>query len=126
MYSTLLDALPQVLTFANFAAIVIGVLSGIIVGALPGLSATMAISVLIPFTFAFEPLIALGLMAGHLQRRYVWRRHSGRFAAYSGHARRRRDQLRRLSDGPTGAAAGTPCRWQLSRRRSVVSPRRCR
>lgn len=64
MYSTLLDALPQVLTFANFAAIVIGVLSGIIVGALPGLSATMAISVLIPFTFAFEPLIALGLMAG--------------------------------------------------------------
>lgn len=64
MYGNLLDALPQVLTFGNFAAVVIGVLAGIIVGALPGLSATMAISVLIPFTFAFEPLVALGLMAG--------------------------------------------------------------
>ncbi|PVA07518.1 tripartite tricarboxylate transporter permease [Thalassorhabdomicrobium marinisediminis] len=64
MYGNLIDALPNVLTFSNFAAVVFGVLSGIIVGALPGLSATMAISVLIPFTFAFEPLVALGLMAG--------------------------------------------------------------
>lgn len=64
MYSNLLDALPHVLTFGNFAAVIVGVLSGITVGALPGLSATMAISVLIPFTFAFEPLVALGLMAG--------------------------------------------------------------
>lgn len=64
MYGNLLDALPQVLTLANLVAVTVGVLSGIIVGALPGLSATMAISVLIPFTFAFEPLIALGLMAG--------------------------------------------------------------
>jgi len=34
------------------------------VGAMPGLSATMAISVLVPFTFGLEPLVALGLMAG--------------------------------------------------------------
>ena len=64
MYSELFHALPLVLGFGNLAAVVIGVLAGIIVGALPGLSATMAISVLIPFTFAFEPLVALGLMAG--------------------------------------------------------------
>ena len=44
--------------------IVIGVLAGIVVGAMPGLSATMAISVLVPFTFGLEPLVALGLMAG--------------------------------------------------------------
>lgn len=64
MYSELIHALPNVLAFANFAAVVIGVLAGIVVGAMPGLSATMAISVLVPFTFGLEPLVALGLMAG--------------------------------------------------------------
>ncbi|NVJ92716.1 MAG: tripartite tricarboxylate transporter permease [Methylocystaceae bacterium] len=64
MYSDLLNSLPVVLTFTNFAVVVIGVLAGIIVGAMPGLSATMAISVLVPFTFGLEPLVALGLMAG--------------------------------------------------------------
>lgn len=64
MYSDLLHALPDVLTFTNFAAVVIGVIVGIVVGAMPGLSATMAISVLVPFTFGLEPLVALGLMAG--------------------------------------------------------------
>jgi putative tricarboxylic transport membrane protein len=64
MYSDLLHALPEVLTFYNFAAVVIGVIAGIVVGAMPGLSATMAISVLVPFTFGLEPLVALGLMAG--------------------------------------------------------------
>ncbi len=64
MYSDLLHALPEVLTLYNFLAVVIGVIAGIVVGALPGLSATMAISVLVPFTFGLEPLVALGLMAG--------------------------------------------------------------
>ena len=64
MYSDLLHALPDVFSLANFAAVVIGVISGIVVGAMPGLSATMAISVLVPFTFGLEPLVALGLMAG--------------------------------------------------------------
>jgi len=64
MYGNLIDALPHVLQLTNLAAVVVGVIAGILVGSLPGLSATMAISVLIPFTFAFEPLTALGLMAG--------------------------------------------------------------
>lgn len=64
MYSDLFNALPEVITFANFAAVIIGVIAGIVVGAMPGLSATMAISVLVPFTFGLEPLVALGLMAG--------------------------------------------------------------
>lgn len=64
MYSDLLHALPDVFALANFLAIVIGVIAGIVVGAMPGLSATMAISVLVPFTFGLEPLVALGLMAG--------------------------------------------------------------
>lgn len=64
MYSELLHALPQVLGLTNFLAVAIGVIAGIVVGALPGLSATMAISVLVPFTFGLDPLVALGLMAG--------------------------------------------------------------
>ena len=64
MYSDLLQALPNVLEWTNFAAVIIGVIAGIVVGAMPGLSATMAISVLVPFTFGLEPLVALGLMAG--------------------------------------------------------------
>ncbi|MBY6002323.1 tripartite tricarboxylate transporter permease [Salipiger bermudensis] len=64
MYSELLHALPEVIGFSNFAAVIIGVIAGIVVGAMPGLSATMAISVLVPFTFGLEPLVALGLMAG--------------------------------------------------------------
>ncbi|WP_280566736.1 tripartite tricarboxylate transporter permease [Chromohalobacter sp. 296-RDG] len=64
MYGSLIDALPAVLSLGNFAAVVIGVIAGICIGALPGLSATMAVSVLIPFTFGMDPLIALGMMAG--------------------------------------------------------------
>ncbi|MBM6550083.1 tripartite tricarboxylate transporter permease [Marinomonas ostreistagni] len=64
MYGDLLAALPNVVSIENFLAIVIGVLAGIAVGAMPGLSATMAISVLVPFTFGLDPLVALGLMAG--------------------------------------------------------------
>ena len=64
MYSELLSALPNVLAFSNFFAVIIGVLAGIAVGAMPGLSATMAISILVPFTFGLDPLVALGLMAG--------------------------------------------------------------
>ncbi|WP_417211155.1 tripartite tricarboxylate transporter permease [Antarctobacter sp.] len=64
MYADLLHALPNVFALTNFAAVIIGVIAGIVVGAMPGLSATMAISVLVPFTFGLEPLVALGLMAG--------------------------------------------------------------
>lgn len=64
MYQDLFHALPLILDWQNFLAIVLGVVSGILVGAMPGLSATMAISLLIPFTFGMSPLVALGMMAG--------------------------------------------------------------
>ena len=41
-----------------------GVGAGIIVGALPGLTATMAIALLIPFTFAMKPIYGLVLLGG--------------------------------------------------------------
>jgi len=64
MFEPLFDALPQVLGWQNFVAVSLGVLAGIFVGALPGLSATMAISILIPFSFGLDPLVGLGVLAG--------------------------------------------------------------
>lgn len=60
----LLDAFFEILRLSNFIAMIAGVIGGIAIGALPGLSATMAISVLIPLTFFMEPLAALGMIAG--------------------------------------------------------------
>ena len=51
------------LSLINLGLAFSGVLAGIIIGALPGLSATMAVAILVPFTFALEPssgLIVLG------------------------------------------------------------------
>ncbi len=53
----------EALTLVNLTLAFVGVLLGIMIGALPGLSATMAVAVLVPFTFAMDPasgLIALG------------------------------------------------------------------
>lgn len=45
-------------------AIFTGTVSGIIVGAIPGLTATMAVALLIPVTFGMNPLMGLALMGG--------------------------------------------------------------
>ncbi|WP_191083436.1 tripartite tricarboxylate transporter permease [Roseococcus microcysteis] len=64
MWDGLLHAIPGVFAWQNVLAMVVGTIGGIIIGALPGLSATMGIAVLIPLTFGMEPLVALGMMAG--------------------------------------------------------------
>ncbi|WP_193368786.1 tripartite tricarboxylate transporter permease [Pelagibius marinus] len=47
----------------NIALILGGVVIGVLVGALPGLSSPMAIALLIPFTIQFEPVPAISMMA---------------------------------------------------------------
>ncbi len=64
MFEPFLDALPIVFQWQNLAAMVGGLVAGIVIGALPGLTATMAIAVLLPMTFTLQPLVALGMMAG--------------------------------------------------------------
>lgn len=64
MFEPLLLALPAAFEWTSLLAIVGGLIGGIVIGALPGLSATMGMSVLIPFTFGLDPLVALGMMAG--------------------------------------------------------------
>ena len=42
----------------------VGVFAGIYVGAIPGLSATMAVSLLVSFTYGWDTYTALALMLG--------------------------------------------------------------
>ncbi|PIV72152.1 MAG: C4-dicarboxylate ABC transporter permease, partial [Rhodocyclales bacterium CG17_big_fil_post_rev_8_21_14_2_50_68_7] len=58
-----LDFLISAATPFNLLLAVAGVVAGTVIGALPGLTATMAVAVLVPFTFGMPPasgLIALG------------------------------------------------------------------
>ncbi len=59
--------LPAVMSLMNPAvlfSITVGTVVGIIVGAMPGLTATMAVALLIPVTFGMDPLVGLALMGG--------------------------------------------------------------
>lgn len=54
-----LDYLLAALTPFNLLLAIGGVIAGTVIGALPGLTATMAVAVLVPFTFTMEPAAAL-------------------------------------------------------------------
>lgn len=54
-----LDHLAAALTPFNLALSLFGVIAGTVVGAIPGLTATMAVAVLVPLTFTMEPASAL-------------------------------------------------------------------
>lgn len=60
----LLDAFLIVIQPGNFILLAVGVIAGIIVGAIPGLTATLAISLLLPFTFGIEAVPALVMLMG--------------------------------------------------------------
>jgi putative tricarboxylic transport membrane protein len=64
MIEGLIGALPHVFTLANLFAVLLGTAAGLVVGALPGLTVTTGIAILIPLTFGMDPLFALGMMAG--------------------------------------------------------------
>jgi len=57
-----IEALQQVMSPTVFMFMVIGVLFGIIAGAIPGFTVTMAIVVVFPFTFAMDPITGVTLM----------------------------------------------------------------
>jgi putative tricarboxylic transport membrane protein len=60
----ILEAVQALLTPVSLFAVLIGTISGILVGGMPGLTATMAVALLIPLTFVLEPLTGLILMGG--------------------------------------------------------------
>jgi len=58
----LLQGFEQILSIEILLTIVIGVLLGIVVGSIPGLTSTMTIALLLPFTFGMSPLASITLM----------------------------------------------------------------
>lgn len=64
LFSPLVHALPIVFQWHNLLAVFIGMIIGIVVGAVPGISVINGIALILPFTFTLDPLVALGMMAG--------------------------------------------------------------
>jgi len=64
MSTLLLHALSGVFAPVSLLLILLGVSAGILVGALPGLTATMAIALLVPFTFTMAPIHGLVMLGG--------------------------------------------------------------
>ena len=64
MLTLLGDGIVTVLQFKYLTALFLGTLAGVIGGALPGVTITMTIIVLLPFTFGLDPLAGLAAMTG--------------------------------------------------------------
>lgn len=64
MIENILSGLTAIATVENAIFMVIGTIVGILAGAIPGLSSTLAISLLVPVTFVMDPLPALAMLAG--------------------------------------------------------------
>ena len=59
-----LSGFPDAIGMASLVAMLVGTAAGIVVGAIPGLTATLAMALLLPFTYTMAPLTSLGMMAG--------------------------------------------------------------
>jgi putative tricarboxylic transport membrane protein len=64
MYELLIDATVNLLQLRYLVPLIAGVVTGVIGGALPGVTITMTIIVVLPFTFALDPLQGLAAMTG--------------------------------------------------------------
>lgn len=60
----MLAALPLVGTWEVFSMTLFGTFLGIIIGALPGLTATTGVSIFLPMTFFMEPIPSFGFLLG--------------------------------------------------------------
>ena len=58
----LVAALGDAFAFGNLVLILSGVVLGIVVGAIPGLSGPMAIAIAVPLTFYMSPLAAIAFL----------------------------------------------------------------
>lgn len=63
-YDALIQALPMVFNFKTFFWLAFGVMVGVGVGALPGLTAVTGVALMLPLTFQMDVAPALGLLIG--------------------------------------------------------------
>ena len=64
MLEHLLFAFGEIFAPSNFLLLVLSGIAGIIVGCLPGLTATMALALLVPFTFTMPAITGLIMLGG--------------------------------------------------------------
>ena len=62
MIDQLLLGFVTIIQPENILAVFFGVLSGIIIGALPGLTAPMGVALLIPFTYSMDTIPAINML----------------------------------------------------------------
>ena len=77
MWHHLSMAFGDVLTVATLALMALGTAAGLIAGAIPGFTITMAIVLTLPFTFGMTPIHGLATMLGgrlsqRLQGTMIW------------------------------------------------------
>ncbi|MGB7299331.1 MAG: tripartite tricarboxylate transporter permease [Burkholderiaceae bacterium] len=60
----ILEGVALAISWQSLLAIVIGVAAGQVLGAIPGLTASMAVALLIPYSFYFEPWIGIPMLLG--------------------------------------------------------------
>lgn len=63
-WSLLGEGFVAVLEPAHLLALVLGTVGGIMVGAIPGLTATMAVALMVPFTFSMDPVTGIVMLLG--------------------------------------------------------------
>lgn len=61
---TIASSFSILLQWPVIVALIIGSVGGVIIGALPGVGAAVAIAILLPATFSFEPIVGLTLLLG--------------------------------------------------------------
>jgi len=59
-----MEYLSHVFTLPAILTILIGTFAGVVVGGMPGLTATMAVGLLVPFTYTMDPTLGLMLLGG--------------------------------------------------------------
>lgn len=64
MIDLLIEGMVSVFSIQVFPLVLLGVLGGIVIGALPGLTATMGVAILLPFTFSMDSIPALSMLIG--------------------------------------------------------------
>lgn len=62
--STFASSLEILLHWQVLAALLVGSIGGVIIGAIPGVGAPVAIAILLPATFSLEPIVGLTLLLG--------------------------------------------------------------
>ena len=63
MWADIVTGFVNNLSFVHVAVVLIGTVAGLVIGALPGLSATSAVALLLPFTFTMDPVTGLIMLA---------------------------------------------------------------